>query len=166
MANGRAGRYDRDHIGVIRRIRLAIGLLVLLLLTFTVVLGVAVTADGGMAPAWNQGSPVLFLRLERSCKRGDVVCVRLPEGGTALRRVVAVSGDTVELKDGAVYINGLAERGNYSFTRTEPADKGARYPLLLRQGEFFVLSDRREIQTDSRTFGLLTRRDILGKVLG
>ncbi len=159
------GQYDRDHIGVIRRIRLLTGLAALLLVTFAFVLGVALPADGGMAPDWNKNSPVLILRLDRNCRRGEVVCVRLPEGGTVLRRVVAVSGDTVEVRGGAVYINGLAERGNYSFTRTEAAADGPRYPLLLRQGEFFVLADRREILADSRSFGLLTEKDILGKVL-
>ena len=82
--------------------------------------------------------------------------MRLPEGGTVLRRVVAVSGDTVEVRGGAVYINGLAERGNYSFTRTDPRPEGVSFPLM---------ADRREILTDSRSFGLLTEKDILGKVL-
>ena len=141
------------------------GLAVLLLLTFTFVLGVVLPADGGMAPDWNRNSPALILRLDRDGRRGEVVCVRLPEGGTALRRVVAVAGDTVEVRGGAVYINGLAERGNYSFTRTEAAADGPRYPLVLRQGEYFVLADRREVLADSRSFGLLTRRDILGRVL-
>lgn len=159
------GQYDRDHIGTIRKIRLLTGLVVLLVLTFTFVLGVALPADGGMAPEWNKNSPALILRLDREFRRGEVVCVRLPAGGTALRRVVAVAGDTVELRDGVVYINGLAERGNYSFTRTEAAADGPVYPLLLRQGEFFVLADRREILADSRSFGLVTGKDIPGKIL-
>ena len=165
MANGGTGNYDRDHIGTIRKIRLLTGLAVLLILGFTFVLGVGTAADGGMAPRWDRGRPVCYLRLDRECGRGDVVCIRLPEGGIALRRVVAVAGDTLEIRGGTVYINGLAERGNYSITRTEPAEGGPRYPLLLRQGEVFVLADRREIQTDSRSFGLLTREDILGRVL-
>ena len=114
---------------------------------------------------FNEGQLKALRGITTDILRGEVVCVRLPEGGTVLRRVVAVSGDTVEVRGGAVYINGLAERGNYSFTRPEAAADGPRYPLLLRQGEFFVLADRREILADSRSFGLLTEKDILGKVL-
>lgn len=165
MAYGYPKPYDRDHIGAIRKIRAGIGLALLLAFIFTLVLGVKTAGDGGMAPDWNQGRPVLYFRLTADCARGDVVCMSLPGGETVLRRVVAVAGDTVELRDGRVFVNGLAERGNYSFTRTEPAEDGPTYPLLLRQGEYFLLADRREIQTDSRSFGLLTRQDILGRVL-
>ena len=95
-----------------------------------------------------------------------MVALRLEDGKTVLRRVIAVAGDTVELRGGTVYINGMTERGNYTITRTEPAKDGMSYPALLRQGEYFVLGDLREISTDSRSLGLLTRQDILGKVLG
>ena len=166
MANGKTGRYDRDHIGVIRRIRLCIGLVVLLLVTFGFVLGLAAAGDSAMEPEYARGRPVLFFRLASSYKRGDVVVLRLENGKAVLRRVIAVAGDTVELRGGAVYINGMTERGNYTITRTEPTEDGMSYPALLRQGEYFVLGDLREISTDSRTLGLLTRADILGKVLG
>ena len=150
---------------MIRRIRFGIGVVVLLALTVTVVLGVKTAADGGMAPDWNQGRPMLVFRLAMDYGRGDVVCVSLPKGGAAPRRVVAVAGDTVELRDGRVFVNGIAERGNYSFTRTEPAADGPAYLLVLRQGEYFVLADRRDVLPDSRSFGVLTRADILGRVL-
>ena len=166
MANGKTGRYDRDHLGAIRRIRLCISLAVLLLLTFSFVLGLAAAGDSAMEPEYARGRPVLFFRLASSYKRGDVVVLRLENGKAVLRRVIAVAGDTVELRGGAVYINGMTERGNYTITRTEPTEDGMSYPALLRQGEYFVLGDLREISTDSRTLGLLTRADILGKVLG
>ena len=166
MTNGKTGRYDRDHIGVIRRIRLCIGLVVLLLVTFGFVLGLAAAGDSAMEPEYARGRPVLFFRLASSYKRGDVVVLRLENGKAVLRRVIAVAGDTVELRGGTVYINGMTERGNYTITRTEPAKDGPSYPVLLHQGEYFVLGDLREISTDSRALGLLTRADILGKVLG
>lgn len=166
MANGKTGKYDRDHLGAIRRIRLGIGLVVILLLTFSFVLGLAAAGDAAMEPDYAKGRPVVFLRLTSTYKRGDVVALRMDDGKTVLRRVIAVAGDTVDLRGGTVYINGMTERGNYTITRTEPAKDGPSYPVLLRQGEYFVLGDLREISTDSRSLGLLTREDILGKVLG
>ena len=100
MANGKTGRYDRDHLGAIRRIRLCISLAVLLLLTFSFVLGLAAAGDAAMEPDYGKGRPVVFLRLASEYKRGDVVVLRLDDGKTVLRRVIAVAGDTVDLRGG------------------------------------------------------------------
>ena len=158
------GSYDRDHVGAIRKIRFAVVLILLLAAVFVLVLGVALVHDGDMEPAYREGRPVLFLRLG-GVKRGDVAVLGVDVRGTVLRRVVAVPGDTVELRDGTVFVNGLAERGNYSITRTDPVPGGPGYPLILRADEYFVLGDRRETALDSRSFGLVTMRNILGRVL-
>ena len=157
-------RYDRDHVGAIRKIRFVVVLLLLLAAVFVLVLGVTLVHDADMEPTYREGRPVLFLRLG-GVKRGDVAVLRVDVRGTVLRRVVAVPGDTVELRDGTVFVNGLAERGNYSITRTDPAPGGPGYPLILRADEYFVLGDRRETALDSRSFGLVTMRNILGRVL-
>ena len=160
-----ASGYDREHRGALRRFRIALGLVLLLVIVCGLVLGCAIPRDEGMRPDFRAGRPVVFLRLGGGFRRGDCVCLRLPDGVTAVRRVVAVPGDSVELRDGIAYINGLAERGNYSFTRTDPRPEGPVYPLILRQGEFFLLGDARETAVDSRDFGAVTRADILGKLL-
>ena len=79
------GQYDRDHIGVIRRIRLLTGLAALLLVTFAFVLGVALPADGGMAPDWNKNSPVLILRLDRKPGSQTLPCLELGNDGRHIR---------------------------------------------------------------------------------
>ena len=158
------GSYDRDHVGAIRKIRFAVVIILLLAAVFVLVLGVTLVHDADMEPGYREGRPVLFLRLG-GVKRGDVVALGVDVRGTVLRRVVAVPGDTVELRDGTVFVNGLAERGNYSITRTDPVPGGPGYPLILRADEYFVLGDRRETALDSRSFGLVTMRNILGRVL-
>lgn len=157
------GSYDRDHVGAIRKIRFVVVLLLLLAAVFVLVLGVTLVHDADMEPTYREGRPVLFLRLG-GVKRGDVAVLRVDVRGTVLRRVVAVPGDTVELRDGTVFVNGLAERGNYSITRTDPVPGGPGYPLILRADEYFVLGDRRETALDSRSFGLVTTDNILGRL--
>lgn len=166
MANGNRGGYDREHRGLIRRIRAALGLVVLAAVAFGLVLGFALVRDDGMRPTYKNGSVVVYLRVFQSCRRGDLVCLELPDGNTAVRRVVAVQGDSVDIRSGIAYINGLAERGTYSFTRTDPRPEGVSFPLILRQGEYFLLGDTREDAVDSRDFGVVHREDLLGKVLG
>lgn len=165
MAGRNTGGYDREHRGLIRRMRVAVGLIVLAIVVFGLVLGFALVRDDGMRPMYKSGSVVVYLRLARDCRRGDLVCLRLPDGRAGVRRVVAVAGDSVDVRGGIAYINGIAERGSYSFTRTDPRPQGTAFPLILRQGEYFVLGDAREDAVDSRDFGVVRREDLLGKVL-
>lgn len=166
MTNKKTSGYDREHRGLIRRIRTAIGLIVLAIIVFGTVLGFACIRDEGMRPTVKSGAIAVYLRFAHEFRRGDLICLRLPDGSAAVRRVVAVSGDSVDIRSGIAYINGLAERGNYSFTRTDPHPEGVSYPLILRRGEYFVLGDAREDAFDSRDFGVVRSSDVLGKVLG
>ena len=159
------GGYDRHHRGALRRFRIAIGLIVLLLVAGGLLFGFALVRDDGMRPGYRSGTPLIYLRLPGSCKRGDTVLLRLPNGNTAVRRVVAVAGDSVELRGGIAYINGIAERGSYSFTRTDPRPEGPAYPLILRPGELFILGDAREDAVDSRDFGAVRASELLGRPL-
>ena len=163
MADGQSG-YDREHRGALRRFRIILGLVLLLLIVCGLVLGFAVARDDGLRPDFRAGKPVVYLRLGQSFRRGDVVCLRLPDGSFAVRRVAAVPGDSVELRDGIAYINGIAERGSYSFTRTDPRPDGPVYPVILRQGELFLLGDARETAVDSRDFGIIRTSELLGRL--
>ena len=57
--DGRKSGYDRQHRGLIRRIRVALGVIVLLIVAFALLLGVAVQGDEGMRPAYKKGQPIL-----------------------------------------------------------------------------------------------------------
>ena len=157
--------YDREHRGAIRRFRVIVGLIVLLAVVFGLLIGFTVLRDDGMRPDYKSGSVIVYLRVGRSFRRGDPVCLRLSDGNTAVRRVVAVEGDSVDVRDGIAYINGLAERGSYSFTRTDRRENGPIYPVILRAGEYFVLGDSRETAEDSRSFGPVRADEVLGRPL-
>lgn len=99
-------------------------------------------------------------------KAEDVV-VFLPNGNINthyyVKRVVGTPGDTVEFKDGRLYVNGVMEAGeNYD----KVADPGiAEEPIVVGQDEFFVLGDNRNNSEDSRSgnIGLVKRSQIVGK---
>ncbi len=100
-------------------------------------------------------------------KAGDTV-VFLPNGNAHthyyVKRVVAVPGDTVEFRDGRLYVNGILEE-NEEYDKV--ADPGiAAEPLLVGEDEFFVLGDNRNNSEDSRSgnIGLVKRSLIEGKV--
>ena len=100
-------------------------------------------------------------------KRGDVI-VFLPNGNQNshfyVKRVVGLPGETVQIRDGSVYIDGalLAEEDRFD----KIADPGiAQNELLLASDEFFVLGDNRNSSEDSRSgnIGAVKKDTIIGK---
>lgn len=80
-----------------------------------------------------------------------------------IKRVVAVPGDTLDIKNGIVYINGKEESG-YKFTGLTYENSNFSYPLEIPVDKVFVLGDNRENSLDSRGLGLIDYSQIKGKV--
>ena len=100
-------------------------------------------------------------------KAGDVV-VFLPNGNAHthyyVKRVVATPGDTVEFRDGRLYVNGEMEESDEYDKVSDPGI--AEEPLVVGEDEFFVLGDNRNNSEDSRSgnIGLVKRELIEGRV--
>lgn len=132
--------------------------------------GMSVSMVGvSMEPAIANGQQVLINRyayLLVKPKAGDVVAF-LPNGNRNshyyVKRVVAGPGDTVEIRDGRLYVNGLQVIEEYD----KMAEAGiAENPVTLGADEYFVLGDNRNNSEDSRSanIGLVKGKDIVGRV--
>lgn len=122
-----------------------------------------------MEPTLYNGQKVLINRFTYKLtapKVGDVI-VFLPNGNQNthyyVKRVVAVPGDTVQIIDGQLYVNGEAEEDE-SFDKMEDAGI-AENQIVLANDEFFVLGDNRNISEDSRSgnIGPVNKATIYGK---
>ena len=123
-----------------------------------------------MEPSVNSGDQVLvnrFLYSLTAPKRGDVIVFK-PNGNVNshyyMRRVIGTPGDTVQVQEGFVYVNGeLFETGTGS-EQMEFAGV-AEEEILLDKDEYFVLGDNRNASEDSRfaNIGLIVRDDIVGE---
>ena len=94
-------------------------------------------------------------------QRNDIVVVDLPEMDEMLvKRIVALPGETVEVRSGTVYVNGTAmpEPYDHDLTAYDMA------PLTLGPLAYFVMGDNRGNSNDSRSFGPITRDEIVGRV--
>ena len=100
-------------------------------------------------------------------QRGDVVVFTPPdaiEGTTPyIKRIIGLPGDRIEIRDGAVYVNGakLDEPYVYGGQPTEPGPQGDI--LVVPAGEYFCLGDHRLDSTDSRSFGFVKGSSIIGR---
>lgn len=122
-----------------------------------------------MTPTLHDGEQyfinLLVYRL-RAPEPGDIVALRLPgEETLSVKRVVALPGDVVQIKDGAVFVNGrrLAEDYLPPRTMTDGGALGAA-PYRVAEGCYFVLGDNRTHSADSRSFGAVERRALVGRV--
>jgi signal peptidase I len=81
-----------------------------------------------------------------------------------IKRVVAVGGDTVQVKDNALYVNNVRKDEPY-LKDHNPATMGmGDYgPTKVPQGQLFVMGDNRSNSDDSRMFGTITKSSVLGQ---
>ena len=114
-----------------------------------------------------------------SLKRGEVVVFKYPEEPDRdfIKRVIGLPGETVELREKKVYINGTPlnepyvhflapPRGGTEFNEVTSYDVRERYgPVTVPPNQYFVMGDNRDNSQDSRYWGFLPRDLVKGKAL-
>jgi len=98
-------------------------------------------------------------------ERGDMVVFWFPGDPTKsyIKRVIGVPGDSVEVDDGTVVVNG--QRLEESYVNEEFRDRQSMSAFKVQPDDFFVLGDHRSSSNDSRSWGTVPRRYIYGKAV-
>lgn len=194
---------------LLRDVRRLVLVAVLILTGRSVLADWYVVPTGSMKPTILEGDSVFVLKAAYQVrvpfssvrlfstgapKRGDVVVIRNPDGETVpfVKRLVGLPGDTVELRDGALFVNGQAQpvrflpsvtdatgqevllgterlNGNPHPVRVVPGLPSAARtwgPVVVPYGEVLVMGDNRDESRDGRYFGTRPVSDLLGRAVG
>lgn len=119
--------------------------------------------SASMEPTIKTGDVVLVntmsYKADSTVRRGDVVVFRY-KGNDLIKRVVATSGDTVDIANGEVLVNGEAAQQYY--IKDDVLTDGETH-ITVPSGKVFVLGDNRSNSKDSRMIGCISTDDILGQ---
>ncbi len=98
---------------------------------------------------------------------GDIIVFDPPVDSSIpyVKRVIAVAGDVVEIRDGQVYVNGKPLIVSDAVTPTTAQSPQIRYPFTVPPGEIWTMGDNRPASSDSRTYGPDKIDAIIGKVI-
>ena len=134
-------------------------------LLFTFLFGIIRYQDPSMDPSIKDGDLVIYYRYNKSgYLPQDAVALEV-EGQEQVRRVIATAGDTVDITEDGLVINGALQQEPDIYEITERYAGGVSFPLTVPEGQVFVLGDGRVNATDSRIYGCVRIEDTKGKVM-
>ncbi len=144
--------------------------LALALLIRTFVVQAFKIPSSSMVPTLLVGDHLLvnkFIYRFRGPARGDIVVFKFPNDRKTdfIKRIVALGGDTIEMNGRTVLVNKKPLPEPYAFYEHERSKDASFGPVVIPAGTVFVMGDNRDNSYDSRWWGPVDRRDIVGKAL-
>ncbi len=159
---------SEDRPGVLRSVLdVALTVLVAVVAAFllrTFVIGVYIVPTGSMLDTIQEGDMLVGEKVSlrwSAPQAGDVVTFDDPmnEGTVLIKRVVAVAGQTVDLQDGRLVVDGVVQDEPYTEGKATESlsglsgSAGVEYPYTVPEGTIFCMGDNRTNSLDSRYFG-------------
>lgn len=125
-----------------------------------------------MEPSFHSGEYILTSKITyrlRSPQRGDVIVFKSPSNPDIeyIKRIIALPDDTVVIRDSQVYVNDQQLQEGYIAALSNLWDGGYAkegVPMVVPQGEIFVMGDNRPRSSDSREFGPIPIDSVIGQV--
>lgn len=123
-----------------------------------------------MEPSFNNADYLITEKISfrfREPERGEIIIFHPPDSPSVnyIKRVIGLPGETIEIKDGAISVNGEKISENYLFSAEDvKAVSRDGLKVNLGQDQFFVMGDNRNHSRDSREIGAITKDEIVSRV--
>lgn len=142
--------------------------------TVSALFNFAYVPSGSMYPTYKIGDVCLSSKtfpVENIAHEDIVIFSPATEANTGMglsasdvyvKRVIGMPGDTIEVANGHLYVNGQVQDRDYT---AEPGTDGAFGPVTVPKNSFFMMGDNRNWSADSRMYGFIPYENIIGKVV-
>lgn len=127
-----------------------------------------------MIPSFHNGDYLIVDEMSyrfRSPERGEVIVLKFPYDPSQrfIKRIVGLPGETIEIKDGKVVIYHPDSKEAFVLDESEYLGEALFTPgsvrVQLKEGEYFMLGDNRGFSSDSRSWGQLPEKYIVGRMM-
>ncbi len=134
----------------------------------TYLIDTRIVPTGSMLPTIQLQDRLIFDKVfykNKPLQRGDIIMFTAPEGSgehdDLVKRIIGLPGDTLEVREGKVWINGEAIEEPY----LKAAPEYEYGPIQIPEGAYLVFGDNRNNSKDSHVWGFVPEENIEGKVL-
>lgn len=122
-----------------------------------------------MEPSFKNGDYIIIDKISylfKKPKRGEIIIFKMPSKKIFIKRTIGLPSETIQIKNGDIFVYSknkdqwikLAEKYILPNTKNFPEMK-----IVLNDNEYFVLGDNREESADSRSFGAVSSKNIVGR---
>lgn len=136
-------------------------IIILVVVLIRVFIITPVRVDGSSMKNTLKDNDILLLYKLGSIKRNDIVVLdESYDNEIIIKRIIGLPGETVAIKNGKIYINNKEYDDKFAYGETSDYDK-----ITLGDDEYFILGDNRIVSKDSRYFGPVKEKEIIGKAI-
>lgn len=140
-------------------------LVILIVIALQFIISPIEVVGESMAPNLDDGEIMIMLKVDLNISREDIIIFNYNDK-YLIKRVIGLPGETLEIKDGDIIINGeIYDESYLEGITTADFDFDRTGVATVPEGTYFVLGDNRTNSIDSRTIGFINEEDIIGEAI-